>query len=83
MPQFRVEVDRLKCNGFGACVELCPHAFYLGEDGRSKIRGAEEVVEGDMNVKDFIVVDDLGCYKIAEEACPFQAINVQKLSEAI
>jgi ferredoxin len=46
MSKYKVEVDRQKCHGFGACVELCSDSFYFGEDGKSKIRGAEEVVEG-------------------------------------
>jgi ferredoxin len=77
MSKYKVEVDRQKCHGFGACVELCSDSFYFGEDGKSKIRGAEEVVEGGANVKDVIEVEDIGCYKQAEASCPFQAIKVE------
>ena len=35
MTKFRVEVDRTVCQGFGACVELCPGSFYLSDlDGK-------------------------------------------------
>jgi len=80
MGKFRVEVDRTVCQGFGACVELCPESFYLSElDGKTKIMGAKEVIEDDSNVKDVIEVEDLGCFGLAEEACPFKAIKVVKL----
>jgi len=87
MARYRVEVDRTACQGFGACVELCPSSFYLSEaDGKTKIRGAreaveegenvrEEVDEGE-NVREVIEVDDLGCLGQAAEACPFKAIMV-------
>lgn len=78
MPKFKVEVDREKCQGFGACVELCPNSFYFGDDGKSKIRGAEEVVDEGRNVKDVAEVDDIGCFKQAEGSCPFSAIKVEE-----
>lgn len=80
MAGHRVTVDRKVCTGFGACVELCPGSFYLSkEDGKSKIRGAREVVEGGENVKDVMETDDLGCYGKAADACPFNAITVEDL----
>lgn len=80
MDKYNVEVDRNVCQGFGACVELCPESFYLSDrDGKTKIRGAQEITEDDRNVKDVIEVDDLGCFGLAEETCPFKAIKVVKL----
>ena len=77
MAKFRVEVDRTVCQGFGACVELCPGSFYLSDlDGKTKIRGAKEIFEDDRNVKDILEVEDLGCFRLTEEACPFKAIEV-------
>ena len=78
MVKYRVKVDRTVCQGFGACVELCPSSFYLSEeDGKSKIRGGQRVLEGGMNIRDVIEVDDLGCFGQAQEACPFRAIKVE------
>jgi ferredoxin len=80
MAKFSVEVDRNVCQGFGACVELCPGSFYLSDlDGKTKIMGAKEISEDERNVKDVIEVEDLGCFRLAEEACPFKAIKVVEL----
>lgn len=80
MERYRVEVDRTSCQGFGACVELCPSSFYLSEaDGKTKIRGAQEAIEEGENVREVIEVDDLGCLGQAAEACPFKAISIARI----
>ena len=80
MTKYRVEVDRKICQGFGACVELCSKSFYLSEkDGKSKLRGGDAVDTDEGNIMDEIEVDDLGCYRQAEAACPFKAITVINL----
>ena len=77
---YRVEVDRMVCQGFGACVELCSASFYLSErDGKTKIRGGRAITREGMNIKDVIEVENLGCFGLAEDACPFKAIKVLKL----
>jgi ferredoxin len=80
MPKYRIEIDREICQGFGACVELCPKEFYLSEeDGKSKLKNGEPASTGEGNAKDFIEVEDLGCYGQAEATCPFKAISVTRL----
>lgn len=80
MVKYRVEVDRTVCQGFGACVELCSASFQLSEqNGKTKIRGSQEIFRDGRNVKDVIEVEDLGCFGLAEDACPFKAIKVVKL----
>ncbi len=80
MAKYRIEVDREICQGFGACVELCPEEFYLSdEDGKSKLNSGEPVHTDEGNIKDFIEVDELGCYGQAEAACPFKAISITRL----
>lgn len=80
MVKYRVEVDRTVCQGFGACVELCSASFQLSEqNGKTKIRGSQEIIRDGRNVKDVIEVEDLGCFGLAEDACPFKAIKVVKL----
>ena len=80
MTKHRVEINREICQGFGACVELCSEEFYLSdEDGKSKLVNGEAVLADGENVKDFVEVDDLGCYGQAEAACPFKAITVTRL----
>ena len=79
MAKYKVEISRTLCQGFGACVEICPKGFYLSdEDGKSRFleKTSEEKVE------EFIEVEDLGCYGKAEATCPFKAITVTVLKEA-
>ena len=80
MGKCRVEIDRAICQGFGACVELCPSGFILSdEDGKALLQGGEEKTNDGRSVKSSIEVDDLGCYKQAEATCPFNAIKVVEL----
>lgn len=80
MGKCRVEIDRTICQGFGACVELCPSGFILSdEDGKALLQGEEEKTNDGRNVKSSIEIDDLGCYKQAEATCPFKAIKVVEL----
>ena len=79
MVKYMVEVDRKVCQGFGACVELCSNFYLKDEDGKSKINDGKEVYEKEENVKDIIEVEDIGCFGLAEEACPFRAIKVTRI----
>ncbi len=78
MAKFRIEVDRTACQGFGACVELCPSFFQLSDDGKTSLQKAEksQVKEGDTVVKETLEMDDLDCVQAAAEACPFVAIHI-------
>lgn len=80
MNKIRVEIDREACQGFGACVELCPDSFYLSDsDGKSRLIGGKGITSGQGSAKDEIEVFELGCYGHAEAACPFSAIRVHRL----
>lgn len=60
-------------------MELCPEFFYLSDiDGKSKIKDAEEIVEGDSNIMDIIEVEEESCLRKAENVCPFNAIKVEE-----
>ena len=77
MRKFRVEVDRNACQGFGACVELCPKFFQLLDvDGKSTIEGAKKVMKEDEVVAETLELDKLECVREAAEACPFNAIHI-------
>lgn len=77
MARFKVEVDRIVCQGFGACVKLCPRYFSLSDtDGKTSIQEAEKTTTKDEVVKELLETDDLDCLKEAAEACPFNAIHV-------
>jgi ferredoxin len=80
MSKFRVEIDKNACQGFGACVELCPQFFQLSDaDGKSSIEGARKVVKENEVVAETLELDELKCAREAAEACPFNAIHIVNL----
>ena len=78
MAKFVVEIDRKTCQGFGACVELCPRFFQLSEtDGKNTmVKNSEKIMEGGNVVKEVFETDELECALQGAEACPFKAIHV-------
>lgn len=79
MSKFRVEIDKNACQGFGACVELCPQFFQLSDaDGKSSMEGAKEVMKENV-VAEVLELDELECVREAAEACPFNAIHIVNL----
>lgn len=74
MAKFRVDINHAVCQGFGACVELCSDFVLSDETGKSHIDGANKSATGET-----IHVTDLGCYKKAAQACPFNAIHITNL----
>ncbi len=80
MAKFRVKVDKNACQGFGACVELCPKFFELSDaDGKTTIEGGKEVMKKDEVITETLELDDLECIREAAEACPFAAIHIVDL----
>jgi ferredoxin len=80
MSKFRVEIDKNVCQGFGACVELCPQFFQLSDaDGKSSMEGAKEVMKENEVVAEVLELDELECVREAAEACPFNAIHIVTL----
>ena len=67
MAKYKIEVDKEKCIGCGACASQCPDNFEMesGDDFKAKVKNAE--------------VDDLGCSQEAADICPVQAITVKTL----
>ena len=79
---FNVEIDKKSCQGFGACVELCPNFFQLSEvDGKSSfpVDGAEKVKKDDEIFAETLELDELECVREGAEACPFNAIHIVNL----
>ena len=64
---YRIVIDRSLCSGFGACAELAPDAFEVGEDGIARARVAE--AEGTAVLE-------------AVDACPMGAITVREVEAA-
>ena len=61
---FKVTVDKDTCTGCGVCEGTCDN-FKMGDDGKAEVVKAE--------------VEEAGCNKDAEEACPVDAIKVQEV----
>ncbi len=80
MVKFRVEIDKNACQGFGACVELCPQFFQFSDVyGKSTMEGAKQVVKENEVVAETLELDELECVRDAAEACPFNAIHIVNL----
>ncbi len=80
MGKFRVELDKKACQGFGACVELCPQFFQLSDVyGKSTIEGSKKIVKENEVVAETLELDKLECVREAAEACPFNAIHILNL----
>jgi len=80
MSKFRVEIDKNACQGFGACVELCPQFFQLSDaDGKSSMEEAKEVMKENEVVAEILELDELECVREAAEACPFNAMHIVNL----
>ena len=58
----RLIIDKKKCIGCGACVDMCPENFEM-KDGKSCVKGSKE--------------NDFKCAKRAEAICPTKAIQVK------
>ena len=75
--KFKVELDKNACQGFGACVELCPQFFQLSDvDGKSSIEGAKKAMKGNEVISEELELNELECVREAAEACPFNAIHI-------
>jgi ferredoxin len=80
MSKFKVEINKNTCQGFGACVELCPQFFQLSDvDGKSSIEGANKIMKENKVVAETLELDELECVREAAEACPFNAIYIVNL----
>jgi len=85
LAKFVVEIDRKTCQGFGACVELCPQFYKLSEtDGKSTmLRNSKKTLEESKVVKEIFETDNLECAKMGAEACPYNAIHVTDVERGL
>jgi ferredoxin len=68
----KITQDQSACIGCGACAAICPTDWKMGSDKAELISGKKE---GNLFVKE---VENAGCSKDAENACPVKCIKVEK-----
>jgi ferredoxin len=71
----KIILDREKCIGCGSCAVICPAFFDMAEDGKSKLKG--KVIRPKKNIEE-LIISSIQCSQEACEACPSQAICVNK-----
>lgn len=69
----KITQERDKCIGCGTCVAVCPAFWTMEEDGKSTLKGSKDAGNGIYKLE----IDDPGCNKEAESACPVQIIHVK------
>jgi len=75
-----MELDKKACQGFGACVELCPKFFQLSDvDGKSSIKEAKKIMKENEVIAETLELEEMECVREAAEACPFNAIHIVNL----
>lgn len=77
---YRVSVDRELCIACRVAPDLCPQVFVLGEDnGKNRlVEKYSEKTSEDISMG--VIPEDLyDCVMRASEACPVQAIIVEKI----
>ncbi len=62
----KIKVDKNKCISCGLCVNMCPKIFLLDQDNKSEV------------LKQVDNKEEESCAKEAMEACPVEAINIEK-----
>ena len=60
----KINVDKEKCIGCGACVAACPDVFEMDDDGKSKVKENADLSKCDVNS--------------AINVCPVGAISVEE-----
>ncbi|MEM3422873.1 MAG: ferredoxin [Candidatus Bilamarchaeaceae archaeon] len=65
--------DRDVCIGCGACVAVCSTYWEMGDDGKSKLKGATN------NGGKFVLeVQKTECNKDAAQSCPVNCIHIEE-----
>lgn len=60
----KIEIDKEKCIGCGACAAICPENWEMKDDGKASPIKTE--------------VKDIGCNQDAADGCPVQCIKIVK-----
>ena len=75
--KFKIVYDRETCIGAAACAAVCPQHWKMVEDGKANLMGSKKNKDGKFEK----IVDDLECNQEAADACPVNAIKIEKIKD--
>jgi len=73
----KITHEHWKCIGCGACVAACAKYWEMGDDNKSKLKGAD-YKDTDQGKLGELTIDNPECNKDAESACPVNCIHIQE-----
>lgn len=68
----KIILEKSKCIGCGTCVALCEQFFEITEEGQAHLKESQTREENEE-----LEVEDVGCAKDTEKACPVQCIHIK------
>jgi ferredoxin len=73
-----IDHDRPTCIGCAACEAVAPDFWEMAEDGKSDVKGAERIMEGNEIVREKLEIEekDQELNMDAAEACPVNCIHI-------
>ncbi|MFO7849708.1 MAG: ferredoxin [Spirochaetia bacterium] len=74
--KYRIKVDKDKCIADGVCFSMDPEHYVEDDEGKAEAAGGS--LEGEMSIADFDD-DEFDEAKDAADACPVEAIEIEKL----
>ncbi len=85
MAKYTITHDRPVCIGCAACEAVAPEFWTMNQDGKSDLKNAKTVKEGDIVKDEILEIEeaDFQSNKDAAEACPVNCIHINKDKEKI
>jgi len=73
--KYKVTHIRPECIGCAACVTVCPAYWEMGSDGKSDLKKAKTLKNGN---QERVLEKDLECNQEAMNVCPVQIIKIKE-----
>ena len=80
MAKYKISYDREACIGALGCLGVTEELWELADDGKVNLKGAE-FNEETQRWELIIDEEDFDIARASEDACPVQAIKVEKVEE--
>lgn len=75
--KYKIIYDRETCIGAAACAAVCPKHWKMVEDGKANLIESKKNKDGKFEK----IVDDIECNQEAADACPVNAIKIEKIKD--